>query len=85
MLAKEENSINMKKKSNEVTKGSLSPEQAVQSPVNEVQHVPLSINYGHGYVNPKNDQGDYKFIQSVNIINGYNVSLGDHNAHKAKH
>lgn len=34
---------------------------------------PITVSYS----NPNADKGDFKFIQSVNIINGYNVSLGE--------
>lgn len=34
---------------------------------------PITVSYS----NPNADKGDFKFIQSVNIINGYNVSLSD--------
>lgn len=34
---------------------------------------PITMSYS----NPNTDKGDFKFIQSVNIINGYNVSLSE--------
>ena len=34
---------------------------------------PITVSYS----NPSTDKGDFKFIQSVNIINGYNVSLSE--------
>lgn len=81
MLAKGDKSMNMKKKLNDGTTGTLSPEQTVLSPNNETKQSPngaqnVHFAHGHGYMNPKNDQDNFKFIQSVNIINGYNVSLG---------
>lgn len=35
--------------------------------------IPITVSYS----SPNSDKGDFKFIQSVNIINGYNVSLGE--------
>jgi hypothetical protein len=37
--------------------------------------IPITVNYS----NPS-DKGDFKFIQSVNIINGYHVSVGENSA-----
>lgn len=34
---------------------------------------PITVSYS----NQNTDKGDFKFIQSVNIINGYNVSLSE--------
>ena len=34
---------------------------------------PITVSYS----NPNTEKGDFKFIQSVNIINGYNVSLSE--------
>ena len=36
--------------------------------------IPITVSYSSSPAN--NEKGDFKFIQSVNIINGYNVSLG---------
>ena len=44
------------------------------------QSIPITVNYR----SPGTDPGDFNFIQSVNIINGYNVSLGDSVPQRAK-
>lgn len=43
------------------------------NPKEEKRNIPITVSYS----SPNSDKGDFKFIQSVNIINGYNVSLGE--------
>jgi len=38
---------------------------------NQSQKVPITVRYS----SPNDSKGNFKFIQSVNIINGYNVNL----------
>lgn len=42
---------------------------------NDDGRIPITVSYSPSPAN--NEKGDFKFIQSVNIINGYNVSLGE--------
>lgn len=56
----------------------------MQQPYNanlESKTLPITVNYHQ----KPNEERDYRFIQSVSIINGYNVSLGEHNTLRARH
>jgi len=47
------------------------PPQLVKSPSKKI---PITLQYSNRDENPSN----FKFIQSVNIINGFNVNLSGH-------
>jgi hypothetical protein len=70
----------MKRKSREVSQDSVPPIFAAESAdprpssasSSSEHRIPISIGYGG-----ISDPNDFKFIQSVNIIHGYNVNLGE--------